>query len=250
MKSIFTLLLFVFAFGISECQGNMVFLFEASSNPGSSPDSTTGDDVWSVANSGGGGDFLGDSAANGGGSGAGAGSSAWGLFSNGNGGSSEMVASVTSLIGQDISLTGEMISLDFDNGFIGNGNSVGVQFLNGSGLQTELQFTGGDSEYRIFDGANVGTGVGFTADGLNLKVNLTDSNGGYQFLINGVVVRTGNLASGAGIDSIRVFNAGAGAGSDFDVFANSLELTVVPEPATIGTFGIALAALVRRRRRV
>jgi hypothetical protein len=48
------------------------------------------------------------------------------------------------------------------------------------------------------------------------------------------------------IDNIRVFNANAGGGGQFNLFAN--HITVAPEPATARLGSLGLLSLLRRRK--
>jgi hypothetical protein len=48
------------------------------------------------------------------------------------------------------------------------------------------------------------------------------------------------------IDNIRVFNANAGGGDQFNLFAN--HITVAPEPATARLGSLGLLSLLRRRK--
>jgi hypothetical protein len=130
-------------------------------------------------------------------------------------------------------------------GFINPGNSAGeltVDTLTLDGGST-LQFELGASDVDPSDLLNVttlskGSGTGWTLDFMNSGYigDFTLVNYGSTDFVAGDFTTTG-LADGLSVGSLTV-------GS------NVIELTVIPEPASLGTLGIlALAGLLRRRLR-
>jgi hypothetical protein len=243
------LLLFV----ASDSQAILVRSFTANSaGPAGNPDANEfgggAINLWTTSTTGSAGNFAGNSANNAGGSAAGAGNPAWGIWAN-TGGISTASASVTSLMARPLGLAGDAITLSLDNGFIVNGASVGVRLLNSGGsVLSTFSFTGGDSFYRITDGASSGfsTEVGFTGNGLNLTYNFTSSNGDYSLAVGSSTITGRDLAlSSNTVATIEVFNSGAGGGSgggNFDAYFNNLSLTAVPEVSP--ALALPLAAVV------
>lgn len=204
-------------------------------------------DGWSVSlDSGDGtknGEFNGDSATNGGGSAAGAGSAAWALYAN----DGNNASATFTLAGGALSV-GQIASLDFDNGWIDTPSVVGVRFLNSGVEVLGFTFTGGQANYNLSDGTTTDTGIGFTADGLNLALTLT-SLGNYSLNVSGNVF-TGTLNNGqTSFDQVRVVNESAGGGVERNVFFNNLSVTQVPEPSSSALLALGGLALVIRRRR-
>jgi hypothetical protein len=173
----------------------------------------------------------------------------WGMYSNTN----VAAEAIRPLTGGGLAV-GQHLSLDMDNGFINNGGSVGVSLRSGTTNRFELFFNGGQNNYTYADATgNHDTGVGFTANGLNLDLTLTGPDA-YLFQIhpgsvNDPIAFSGTLSGTAGsaIDTVRLFNFNAGGGGASDAFFNNL---AVPEPGFAGLLGVgALTVLARRRRR-
>ncbi len=200
---------------------------------------------WSLnpTNTGGGqGYYIGSSTANGGGNSGNdintTNSKAWGFYSNnGNVTAAERQFSNGGLI------ISQKCTIAFDNGYINSGGpsvGVGLQGTNDT-ARFEFYFAGGDSQYRIHDsgGATVSTSIGWTHTGLNLTFTLTGTNSYSLFVTNlssGTTYSfTGNLTglSNAPIDRVRLWNANAGNGSNYDAFANSLKLDCNGYPVTV-----------------
>jgi hypothetical protein len=215
----------------------------------------TGFGIWSFGNSGVAGQFTGNSTGNAGGASGGINTSgtAWGMFANSGG----LASVVRPFTGGALSL-GQSVVVDFDNGFIDTGATVGLSLQTSGGAnRIEFYFVGGDSSYTINNGSALGTGIGFTGDGLRLTFTLTGansmnltvgslngSNGGTNSVFTGLSLNGG---VGTDIERIRFFNANAGSGSNNDAFYNNLQ--IIPEPSTVVMVGLGLlgAWFIRRR---
>jgi hypothetical protein len=144
--------------------------------------------------------------------------------------------------------------IDFDNGWIGGGTSVGWGLQNSSSQNLfEVWFTGGDSYYTIndFSGAHASSN-GWTDGGLRLQVTLKSSTNYNLSIIQGTATNTytGFLISQAnqGIQQFHIWNGGAGSGQNFDAYINSM--SVIPEPGTMALMGLALAGMTMFFRHV
>jgi hypothetical protein len=268
MRSLIAVCSALLVFASASSSAAALYTFSASDRPGTSPDAnaTPGGavDVWSVSVSAPGngsvnGDFHGNSANNGGsgGSGAGAGSDAWAMYAN-SGQTATSSAAVTPLTGLSVSHIGDYISLDFDNGFIDGGSSVGVRFLDSnSNVRLTFQFVGGNTDYQILDASGtVDPGKVFTADGFNIKLALTSNSGGYTLTTTGSSPSSTSgtlLQNTSSLDMIQVFNTNAGGGDARNLYFNNLAISAVPEasPALmipLASIAAALVAVVVRRR--
>lgn len=210
---------------------------------------------WVLGTTGSAGMFVGDSTLNAGGSSGGINTSgvAWGMWAN-SGGLSEAIRPFT---GGPLTL-GQSVVVDFDNGWIDTGSTVGLALqTSGGSNRIELYFIGGNSTYTINNGSPIDAGVGFTGDGLRLTFTLTGpnamiltvgslngSNGGTNSVFTGLSLNGG---TGLDIERIRFFNASAGPGSNYDAFYNRLE--IIPEPSTVFLVGLGLAGAWYLRRR-
>ncbi len=174
----------------------------------------------------------------------------WGLYAN-NGQVADAVRPFTG----GIIVVGQTVSVDFDNGFIDKGGTVGIGLQNASGQNLwELYFVGGDNNYTVNDGAGpTATSLGFTADGLHVAFTLTGAttysanitlNAGGSQTITGSLISQGDQ----GIAQFRTFNANGGAGSSNTSYINSLE--IIPEPTSfvLAALGLAGAGLLIRRK--
>jgi hypothetical protein len=216
----------------------------------------TGFGAWVFGGFGSSGHFLGDSTINAGGSSGGinTGGAAWGMFANSGG----LADAVRPFTGGALTL-GQSVVVDFDNGWIATGGTVGLALqTSGGSNRIEFYFVGGDTTYTINNGSPINSGVPFTGDGLRLTFTLTGanamtltisslngSNGGTNSVFAGL-----GLAGGTGtdIEQIRFFNFNAGAGSNHDAFYNNLQ--IIPEPSTVVMVGVGLlgAWFIRRRK--
>jgi len=122
---------------------------------------------------------------------------------------------------------GDSVGVEFDNGWVENGGEVGVT-LYASGLEVlRFSFLGGDSTYRVTDGA--GTSMlallPFTADGMTVLVS-QGASGSYDLHVDGAWMHAGGFAGGSLFaDELRVFSDNAGAGpQDHDVYFNCIEV--------------------------
>lgn len=232
-------------------QGATVISYTATSDPAGSPDGTitaggSGTaNVWATSTTGSGGSFSGNSGGNGDGNGAGAGNPAWGIWSN-TGGQSN---AVHSFAGGALSV-GQDIGLDFDNGFLDAGATVGVSLRNAANDNLfEFFFTGGNASYSKNDSGGFSlTGKTFTDDGFKFSFRLGAGNTYVGSL--GATALSGSLISNAdqAISNIRVFTVGNGSGGAArDMFFNNL--TITPEPSRAMFLMLGLGCLVVRRRR-
>lgn len=242
---------------VAPCDAALVRSFYASSDPNTGPDANESGagsiDLWSVTKSttdaSQAGSFLGDSAGNAGGSGAGAGASAWALYAN-SGQSSTASANIAALMGRALFTEGDAISIDFDNGWIDNGGSVGIRFLDSLGaVASSLKFTGGIANYRLSDGTSSDhdTDIGFTGDGFNVNLTL-EAAGEYAINIGGTDVLGRLLGGSKDIATVEVFNENAGSFSERNLFFNNLSLTAVPEISSALTMPLLAGFLLRRGR--
>ncbi len=235
-------------------QGATIISYTATANPAGSPDGTitvggSGTaNVWSASTTGTAGSFSDDSASNGDNSnlgGTGAGNPAWALWSNVGGESN----AVHTLAGGALSV-GQGIDLDFDNGFVNSGGTVGVSLQNAAGQNLfEFFFTGGNPNYRRNDfGGVVDTATGFTDNGLDFSFAL-NSVTGYTASLAGTAF-SGSLISQTdqAIARVRVFNSSnQGNNGDNDLFFNNLAIS--PEPSRLLFLALGLTLMRGRRRR-
>ncbi|MGL2966864.1 T9SS type A sorting domain-containing protein [Flavobacterium sp. XGLA_31] len=163
------------------------------------------------------------------------GTRSWGMFASGG----SNVASAVRPVSMGV---GNTISFSMDNGFIDTGKTIGFGLQNSAGQNlAELVFIGGQSTYRMLDANSANTSIGYTAAGLDISLTYTGTNtytitiaarGGSSATYTG---RTFTTQSGGQVPAqIRFFNAGAGTGSSYDLFFNSLAITnpiITTQPA-------------------
>jgi len=203
-------------------------------------DSTTGFGAWTLSAAGGAGFFVGSSDVNN------ANTRSWGMYSNGTGNT----ASATRTVSMGI---GNKIAFSMDNGNVTSGKTIGFGLQNASGQNLmELYFTGGDTNYTLSDNAGTtATSVGYTTGGLDITVSYTAANT-YSVTITGkgasTVTYTGRTFSTQGGGQlpaqIRFFNVGAGSGSSYDLFFNSLSINnpVITTQPSAGTQSFCIGA--------
>jgi hypothetical protein len=180
--------------------------------------------IWTV-NTNGGSTFVGNSTANGGGS-SGINSSngvAFGLYNN-SATPTEAIRNFPSL------LVGQTVRFDMDNGWINNGNSVGVGLQNASGNNVwEIYFLGGATGYSV-NGSLLSPTVPYTVNGLRVTFTLvtaTTYSATIQILNGGATYGpyTGSLLNPVGGQSItrfRAFNFNAGGDGNYNFYFNNI----------------------------
>lgn len=261
MRKLFVMAVCAAVLSFSNLASAAVYSYKASAGPNASPDANSGAvNVWTVVastgNASNAGSFQGDSGSNGDNTGAGAGSSAWALYAN-SGNNINATTNLATLIGAEgpIDLASESIQIAFDNGYIDNGASVSLEFLDSSSnIATRLRFTGGETTYKLDDSvSSFNTGVNFTDDGFSVLLTLSNGVGGYSFQIGGNSPLTGRtLAGGAtAITSVRLVNNNAGGGGERNLFFDNLVINAIPEPGAFlfGGIATAFAGLAFRRRK-
>ncbi|MGZ5504102.1 MAG: PEP-CTERM sorting domain-containing protein [Chthoniobacterales bacterium] len=155
---------------------------------------------------------------------------------------------------------GNSLSIQMDTGFIDNGGVDEFDLRDSSfGLFLQVLFTGGTSDYIVRDGAgDHDTGIAFTDEGLNIKIQITGLSGGiysYNIMMNVLGGSVFNLSSnlnvpapGSTITNMALISS-AGAGADHILYFNNA--TVVPEPSTIALLGLGgLGLFLKLRQRV
>ncbi len=154
---------------------------------------------------------------------------------------------------------GNSLSIQMDTGFIDNGGLDEFDLRDPSfGLFLQVLFTGGTSDYIVRDGAgDHDTGIAFTDEGLNIKIQITGLVSGtysYNIMMNVLGGPVFNLSSilnvpapGSTITNMALTSS-AGAGADHILYFNNA--SVVPEPSTIALLSLGgIATLLGLRRR-
>ncbi|HMP83564.1 MAG TPA: cadherin-like domain-containing protein, partial [Verrucomicrobiota bacterium] len=173
--------------------------------------------------------FIGDSTGNAGGSsGINTSGKAWGLYAN-----SGQVASAVRNFGGAMDV-GSTFQIDMDNGWIESGGTVGFGLQNSSGENVlEFYFANGQSSYTISAGSvSPAPSIGFTGDGLRIKITLTSAttySATVETPVGGTTYGpfTGSLLSpggGQSITRLRLFNANAGTDAERNAYFNSISL--------------------------
>lgn len=153
-------------------------------------------------------------------------------------------------------LPGETFSIDFDNGTVVPGGAVGFGLLSAGVARFEFLIGATGGPYFVMDSAGfTPTPVPYTTEGMSLAFTLvtvdtytlTVTPKGAAPIVSPVLTLAGPL--GGGLDAVRIFNFGSGAGGGpADAFYNSM--SIIPEPTTIALVGLALVGFVALRRRV
>jgi len=151
------------------------------------------------------------------------GTPAWGLYAN-NGNLSEAKRVLTNAMA-----VGQTLAVKFDHGFINTGSGVGVALQNNTGdTLWQFFFNGGDTNYNITGSSS---DIQWTPGGFDIEVTLSGPTSYVSRITpqgGNTRTNTGNFASQPNSTAVTVFRAwnwNAGAGSDYDVFFNSLRLT-------------------------
>jgi hypothetical protein len=195
-------------------------------------DSTTGFGAWNLSTVGGtAGFFTGTSDVNNGGT------RSWGMYASGGSNVASAIRPVTMNIGNTVSFS-------MDHGLIDSGKVIGFGLQNNTGQNLmEIIFIGGQSFYTMNDNAGgVSTSIGYTTTGLDISITYAALNT-YSITITSkdgakatYTARTFSTQTGGQIPSqIRFFNAGAGSGSSYDMFFNSLTINnpvITTQPST------------------
>jgi hypothetical protein len=216
---------------------------------------TNGNRGWFVADSrnnnspaGAGGDSNGDFDINTPDSGSG---KAWGLYSN----STDQVYAIRPFGGGPLAVN-DVFSFDFDNGNIAPSQVVGVRLLSDANDVNsrvfELRFVGGDSFYTIIAGPNQTTTHGFTREGIHAEYTLTGPSS-YSLQVTRLQSGATDTYTGSNVNtnSIAVLafkSQFPGSGAASDAFFNSISVTQIPEPASLGMFSLCGACFLRRRK--
>lgn len=193
---------------------------------------------WQLTPAPNGGFFVASSTANAGGSSGGVdtGGRAWGLWST-NG-----VTEATRMLDGSSLGMGQILGVAFDNGYIDGGKSVGMALQNAAGETLwEFYFSGGDTRYTVNDGSGSrATPVSFSGDGLWIEfertgttdclVRVTDAAGTRYWFAGSLMTQADQQ-----IVRMRFWNYEAGAGSDADLFINSLSVSTGTLASTEGS---------------
>ncbi len=185
----------------------------------------------------------------------------WGLYANQlidqNNFSIGFASASRAFTGGELSI-GQTLLLRMDNGFIGS-TFRGTGAVGFSLNRFSFFFPGGGNEYRIGYGdpndttGLLGTGVPFTAGGLDLAFTRTGADtytlqitpgGEATTTINGTMPDTGGL-----LNSILLFNKTAGTGAESDAFFNSMAIVPEPSGALLVAMGLLGATCLRKARR-
>ncbi|MDW8311071.1 MAG: hypothetical protein RMK20_16990, partial [Verrucomicrobiales bacterium] len=143
---------------------------------------------------------------------------------------------------------GQIFAIDFDNGYIASGGSQGFALQNSSGQDVlQFRFLGGSCCYQI-NGSSPSPTIGFTGNGLRVRVILTSpTNCTVQVQTPNTSTSTNtytgvallNPTGGRAISQVQLFVDGSGAGSDYDAFFNSMSIScpafsvTAPSPQTV-----------------
>ena len=119
--------------------------------------------------------------------------------------------------------SGQVVSIDFDNGNVDGGRKVGFS-LQGSGGADVLQFyfTGGGTTYLYNDGTEHDSGIGFQRTGLRVQFRLTSATT-YALIVTSCG-GTSNAFTGSysgTITNLALFNQNTSGGGDRDIYFNN-----------------------------
>ena len=137
---------------------------------------------------------------------------------------------------------GQTFAINFDNGYVDYGGSVGLALQNSSN-QSRIEFIadGSTYSYLVRGATNTNSQIYLTQDGLHLEFVLTDADTMTLFIKQPgtdtlLAMFTGiSLGGSVGsmIDQVRLYDSNAGAGSPNDVFFNSFAITREPIPGSL-----------------
>jgi hypothetical protein len=162
----------------------------------------------------------------------------WGLYGNGG---NQSIATATF----NNSLTaGQILTVDMQNNYIGNGGTAGLNLKSSSGATLfTFQFTGGGSDYNYVNQTGSGSSAGNTTLGFysnGLQIQAAQGSGNSLTIVvteqSGQGTFSGSswsetFSSTADIGSIQFFNNNAGLDNPHNVYFNNLQ--VVPEPVNV-----------------
>jgi hypothetical protein len=124
--------------------------------------------------------------------------------------------------------SGQIFQIDMDNGGVDSGKQNGFTLQNASGtLLMSFYFLGGSANYQYFDTSQHDTGIGFTRNGLRVKVIVgTGSPSSYVLLITPCGGSTsgfaGTFATTGNLTKLVVYNNNTSTGGANDLFFNSI----------------------------
>lgn len=233
---------------VSQCSAGIITVnYSASNSPSSNPDATASGDFMGAVDL-----FTSNSSPTN--SGNFFANPQWGLFANSGAESQAGTKPFGTLegINRTLNQTGDYVQLNFQNGSVQSGGSVGFFLRNASNqAMATFFFSGGQSFYQINDQTGPSsTGFGYTTNSFQIRIALTDSLGGYTLTAGSQTLsgRTLNNFS-SGISQLVVFNNNAGSGAGANLRFDNLVVTAVPEPTALLMVGlVGVAGLVRRRR--
>lgn len=153
-------------------------------------------------------------------------------------------------------------TLDSHGGFADNGSNIYIGHEGGDlgRAITMVQIGGGLFNLTSFDMAELWVGGHSTyPNATHVEVHATfsdDSTSTVNYALDGVNDGTGGAAdfetvalSLSNLKSVRFNGVSAAAGGDFAFGLDNIEVSPVPEPATMTALALGAAALLRRRRR-
>ena len=164
----------------------------------------------------------------------------WGMYAE-EGGLSESIRPFSTTPSSN-----DRISIKMDNNWVVNSKTVGIGIRNSSNENLmEFYFVGGGSDYTLSDNAGTSsTGVSYTDTGLLIEIEITSAT---TFDLKITELHTSavttlsnrnfsNPSNGQTIDHIRLFNAGAGPGTNYNLYFNDLSHEVGVLPIELANF--------------
>lgn len=129
----------------------------------------------------------------------------------------------------------QTLSLDFDNGWIAAGGSVGIELRSraaGGGRKLQLRFDGGATHYVVSDrDGDRSTSLGFTGSGLHVEITLKGAARYvirvWQWDVPTVIYSATGIFAGVTseqVDELVVFSDSAGNGPAYDAFFNNIRV--------------------------